>query len=336
MIFNHLMTLIFWGVTLWQIPRTDMRNSRARLGFITLAGITLLSTVRNPVIALAVDNFFHAPDLGHVLEYCSAIVAGFSWALVCMILAQTSVGHRRWLLYITPVIGGMLIAVWYSSLKHQLPIQEYFYGVRSNHSLALTVLGHTYVVIILTGIGIPATLYYRQQLTNAVLRLRFLMIVILQVLIVVLSGSVLFVHLLMMFDILPRTYQSPLILWLILLMSLAWVLSLFPAKTYAFLVLTLEYLKQMQQLSIIQRLEKHIASLLALSPHPISLYEAIFAPGFARLHLVVAIIDLHKSLHASSNPPAQEMAQRLDEIIVKFGGQYEELTRELCVLASKI
>jgi hypothetical protein len=336
MIFNHLMTLIFWGVTLWQIPRTDMRNSRTRLGFMTLAGITLLSTIRNPVIALAVDNFFHAPDLGHLLEYCLAIVAAFSWALVCMILAQTSVGRRRWLLYLTPVIVGGLIAVWYFSLQAQATVQEYFYGVRSNYSLALTVLGHTYVVIILTGIGIPATRYYRQQLTNAVLRLRFLMIIVLQILIVVLSGSVILVHGLMMFDVLPRTYQSPLILWLILLMSLAWIISLFPAKVYAFLILTLEYLEQMRQLSIIQRLEKHIASLLALSPHPVSLYEAIFAPGFARLHLVVAIIDLHKSLQASDHTPAQEMAQRLDEIIVKFGGQYEELAQELCVLASKI
>lgn len=326
MTIDSLTAIICWIAVIWGMFRIDLRSRRAIYSFVTFVCITLVATFRNPSVAYVIDRLADFPDLGRMLSYLATTGTATSWALVCLSLAPPVVQRRRWLLGLAPLTVVVLLFLWAQEIGSGQPVQEYLYRT-NNFSVAMTLFAQAYLFAILIGIGMPTLIYNFMAETSPALRLRLTMLTSTQIFAAIMTGTVIGIYTLVINNALPRDYQSPMIMVLMVLTALSYAFSLVPVKLYTHLALLIEHLRQLRGIRPIRRLERRTARLLGLTPRPIHFSDAVNAPDYTEYQLVISIVDRRKSLRATPTSAAQAMADILDEICNKTSN-YHDLVKQ--------
>jgi len=220
-----------------------------------------------------------------------------------------------------------ILALWWRQVASGQPIHSYFVRT-SDDSVAITITAQLVLFTTLIGIGLPTMLHSFQTETNPALRLRLLALVSTQVTASVMTGVVITLHCLILYDLLPRDYHSSAVTLLMGLTAGVYGLSVLPAGFYNRLVFTVRYVRQLWQVHRVRQLELETATLLGHQPQAAGIRDTLRAPDYVLYTLVIAILDRRKFLHINLHPGAKAIAVALDELSPQ-ATNYPALVRRL-------
>lgn len=320
---NALAALVGWAMILWRLPRVQLGSAHARYTFATLVFFTLAATFSTPAVAGWLDTGARLPAISLVAEYVFAIAAAVVWALSCLSLDVTLRSRGR-LLWLAPAVSVALLVVWWLFLPEMTVARS----ETSNGELLVTTLAQGYAFAIVATIAVPALSHRVANERALPIRLRLMCILATQVILAVWLGARMTLGPLVLFDILPRTYSFSFVNILIGLMILAYTASLLPPAVLIYLSRRAIHVRDWLAFRRLRRVERRAVALLGTSAITVPFAEVRSTPDYANYRVAIAILDRRKALNASPNQAAQQLAERLNQLVAE-APDYFELIRKL-------
>jgi hypothetical protein len=318
---------ILLAMVVRQALQVGPRSGQARYYFVTMAGLTVAAAAEMPAVALTIDHLTGVPDLGRVLQYVSAAAAASSWDLACLDLCP-AIRARRWLLGLAPVLAVVISLLWWSAVASHVSLREESW--RSIQSVLLTMAVHGYFFILVAGIFLPTLFHKRGQEQDRALRLRLSVLITVQLVIGVWSGTTVVVYLLMVGRVLPLNFYDFFAQPLLVALALTYAATFLPAAAYARLVLASDHVRAWWRVGRLLRLERDTARLLDDQSVPVDLADLLRVPDYVLYTLVIAILDRRKALYASQAPSACALATEIEGVSARsldYPGLISQLQR---------
>jgi hypothetical protein len=271
--------------------------------------LTIAAAAEVPAVALTIDRLASVPNLGRVVQYGSAAAATSAWALACFDLCPDIRG-RRWLLGLAPVLAAVVLGLWWSAALDRASLSEDPW--RSIQSILLTLTVHGYFLLFVVAIFLPALLHKWRGEQDRALRLRLSVLITVQLIIGVWSGTTVVVYLLMLGHALPRNFYDFFAQPLLIVLALTYAATFLPAAAYARQVLAFDHVRAWWRVGRLRRLERDTARLLNHQPMPVALADLLRIPDYVLYTLVIAVLDRRKSLYASPAPNARALAAAIE------------------------
>ena len=322
-----LALIVLLVIVVRQALQVGPRSGQAHYYFASIVGLAIAAAAEIPAVALMIDHLAGVQDLGRVLQYVSAAAAASAWALACLDL-YPPIRSRRWLLGFAPVLAVVISALWWSAVANHLSLREE--PSRSTQSVLLTMAVHGYFFILVAGIFLPTLFHKWGQEQDRALRLRLSVLITVQLIIGVWSGTTVVVYLLMVGHVLPRNFYDFFAQPLLVLLALAYAATFLPAAAYARLVLASDHVRAWWRVGRLRPLESDTARLLGQKSVSVGVVDLLRAPDYVLYTLVIAILDRRKALHASQTPNARALAARIEGITARspdYPGLISQLQR---------
>jgi hypothetical protein len=294
MVINILPSIIGLGVALWLLPRMDWRSWQARYGLSTYLGVFIVSVLRTPEVALAIDAWVGAPEASRLLQYLTMTGVAMAWSQICLSIAPPEIRRRRWIILLLPLFVAAIVGLWLQGLTDAGHAVSYL--DRSNSSIAITVIAQLLLFLVTMGIGFPTTYHCLQVDHNPAARIRLSAAVGMQLATGIMTGAVVGLHLAILLGWLSHSYQSGVVSALVLLTALLYLATALPAGVSLRLALVARRAHRWVQIHQLRTLERQAAALLGQLPKDVNLEDMFRSPDYVLYTLVIAVLDRRKSL----------------------------------------